>query len=146
MVSVTYSKDRPCCAAMRFKQTAIGWKVESNAGRTLTISTLCRIERNVQNKYLVVKILTDNAVDELTRMDNEIRSKLRLVDGAWDHANQSLMVKCMRGCKITFDGQGVGSWADMWPGQQANATLRLAGAWTGGYSWAACEFIILPSS
>lgn len=124
---------------MRFLQTAIGYRVQSSAGRPVAY----RLERatvvQVTAKgYLVLQVHAERDCRVLEQVDSEVKAGAGISRGPWKPSDSTVVVKVGRGCRIVTGQQAVGSKQDLVPGRGVDSCrLTLAGAFSGGYVWAA---------
>lgn len=124
---------------MRFLQTAIGYRVQGNTGRPVAY----RLEKTTVVKvtakgYLVLKVHEERDCRILEQVDIEVKRGAGISRGPWKPSDSTVVVKLGRGCRIVTGQQAVGSKEDMVPGRGVDSCrLALAGAFSGGYVWAA---------
>lgn len=127
---------------MRFVRTAVGHRILTAAGKTVTVQLHAVAQGMTPKGFVVLQVTTPAARATLTEVDREVRRHLGLPAGPWNASAGSLVVKVSRLTTIRIGGQPVGRREDLLRGRDVEARLRLAGAWSGGYVWQAEELTL----
>jgi len=130
---------------MRFIQTAVGHRIESNSWKPLILKLdNCTVKRITNKGFLLIDVHEASGRADLTAIDGEIKRRLNLQRGPWDGSNNTLVLKCTRNCTITICGEPVGRKDDLIHGKGLKVRCRLMGAWADGYVWRAESVDIIP--
>lgn len=121
------------------------FRVISNRGEPLhTVLHHCCVVRTAGNKYIVIRVTSENRQDELNTIEKDMQRRLKIQQGAWDQHHKTLVVRLERRSCIVIGGERVGLPSDVMPGRMVHVKLTLSKAWKGGYVWSVDNLELVP--